>query len=100
MIYQDIHSVIDIGCHNMWTRFVGISIVTCADWKYPGTVVLKLFGFRTWILKNFQIGFLKNIFKAYIPHQNRYVPQDALEIYAPHHLASSYGTLFSIKSIS
>ena len=21
----------------------------------------------------------KNIFKAYIPHQNRYVPQDALE---------------------
>lgn len=53
MIYQDIHSVIDIGCHNVWTRFVGISIVTCADWKYPGTVVLKLFGFRTWILKNY-----------------------------------------------
>lgn len=53
MVYQDIHSVIDIGCHNVWTRFVGISIVTCADWKYPGTVVLKLFGFRTWILKNY-----------------------------------------------
>lgn len=27
------------------------------------------------------------------------VPQDALEIYAPHHLASTYGTLFSIRSI-
>lgn len=42
----------------------------------------------------------KNIFKAYIPHQNRYVPQDALEIHAPRHLASTYGTLFSIRSIS
>lgn len=31
----------------------------------------------------------KNIFKGYILHQNRYVPQDALEIYAPHHLAST-----------
>ena len=31
IIYQDIHSVIDICYHNMWARFVGISIVTCAN---------------------------------------------------------------------
>lgn len=58
---------------------------------------------KEYLNKNFilqvKAAYQKNIFKGYIPHQNRYVPQDALEIYAPHHLASTYGTLFSIRSI-
>ena len=60
--------------------------------------LLKEYLNRNFILQ-VKEAYQKNIFKGYIPHENRYVPQDALEIYSPHHLATTYRTLFSIRSI-